>query len=188
MATYEVEQKFHVDADGAIDGALARIGARFGDPVVQSDTYLTHPARDFARTDEALRLRRQGDATRITYKGPKVDTTTKTRLEVELPLPEGDDYAARFEGLLDLLGFGVVAQVRKHRRTALVEWEGATIEISLDDVDRLGRFVELETQADEAGLTDARGRVASLAAALGLTRNERSSYLELLLRRDATPR
>jgi adenylate cyclase class 2 len=181
MVTYEVEQKFHVDANGALDDAFARIAARFGEPVVQSDTYLAHPARDFSRTDEALRLRRQGEATHITYKGPKVDTTTKTRQEVELPLPEGDDYAARFEGLLVLLGFRVVAQVRKHRRIAFVEWDGATVEISLDDVDGLGHFVELETQADEAGLAAARRALASLATELGLTRDERRSYLELLL-------
>ena len=44
------------------------------------------PCRDFAQTDEALRIRTVGDTSFVTYKGPKLDATTKTRRELELPL------------------------------------------------------------------------------------------------------
>jgi len=49
--------------------------------------------------------------------------------------------------LLEALGFRRVAEVRKRRRKAKVSWRGRDIEAALDDVDRVGRFVELEIVA-----------------------------------------
>ena len=59
------------------------LAARFHDPAEQVDRYFAHPCRDFARTDEALRLRRDGDDVAITWKGPRIDAATKTRRESE---------------------------------------------------------------------------------------------------------
>ena len=71
---------------------------------IEVDRYFNHPARDFAETDEALRIRRIGPVNRITYKGPRVDTVTKTRQELELPLVEGEKSAADWITLLEKLG------------------------------------------------------------------------------------
>src|SRR4051812_30732689 len=63
----EIEIKFRV-ADH--EDLVRRLGERGGVPgpeIDQEDLYLAHPARDFGRTDEAFRLRRDGDANRITY-------------------------------------------------------------------------------------------------------------------------
>jgi adenylate cyclase, class 2 len=181
--TYEVEQKFHAGDPHRLERLLQAMGTPPGPAVSQADTYLSHPARDFARTDEALRVRRVGPAGFLTYKGPRVDLTTKTRLELELPLGDGEEAATRFTRLLTLLGFAPVADVRKRRRTARVSWGDRSIEVCLDEVEGLGTFVELETAAEEADLDAARRSVASLAEHLGLTRDERRSYLELLLDR-----
>ncbi len=148
---------------------------------MQSDLYFAHPARDFAQTDEALRIRRVGQHNFVTYKGPKIDQTTKTRREIELDLPAGDRGAADFQSLFEQLGFRTVAEVRKHRRTWLLDWQGHAVEAALDEVDRVGTFVELEITADEGGLDAARAALAALAAELQLTSGERRSYLELLL-------
>ena len=83
---YEVEQKFPVADMRAIREGLAALGAEVAAPQEEVDLYFAHPVRDFAATDEALRLRQKGPQNRITYKGPKIDTTTKTRREIELPL------------------------------------------------------------------------------------------------------
>src|ERR1700688_1176895 len=101
---FEVEQKFRIREPAAW---LANLKARhgLGEPEVQVDRYYAHPARDFAQTDEALRIRRIGQANYVTYKGPKLDTTTKTRRELELPLAPGDAGAAGFAELLEALGF-----------------------------------------------------------------------------------
>jgi predicted adenylyl cyclase CyaB len=82
---------------------------------------------------------------------------------------------------LEALGFRPVAEVRKLRRKAFVAWEGRTVEVSLDAIEGLGTFVELELMASPAEVEPAKARLASLAAKLNLVRSERRSYLELLL-------
>jgi len=83
---YEVELKFPVADLPALERRLAELAGRFYAPVDQVDRYFNHPCRDFAQTDEALRLRHHGDGVAITWKGPRIDAATKTRREIELPL------------------------------------------------------------------------------------------------------
>ncbi len=143
--------------------------------------YFAHPGRDFARTDEALRIRQVGPQCYVTYKGPKVDPTTKTRREIELPLSGTAEAAAQWTALLEALGFKPVREVRKQRLPAHLAWQGADVEIALDDVEGVGTFVEFELTASEEEIEQAKTRILSLAAALDLSRVERRSYLELLL-------
>jgi len=183
MATYEVEQKFPVADLASLEQTLSGLGATVSGTRHEVDRYYAHPARDFATTDEALRIRRVGGSCSITYKGPKVDATTKTRREIELPLSPPEGPAAAWEDLLEALGFTPFAEVRKRRRRAAVPWQGRSILVSLDDVDGVGTFVELELSAEEEGIEPAKASIASLAAVLGLSASERRSYLELLLAR-----
>lgn len=178
---YEVEQKFPIADLADLEADLEAVGATISAPRTEVDLYFAHPARDFARTDEALRLRRKGRSNSITYKGPKIDTTTKTRQEIELPLRPGQESAKAWAGLLDALGFAPVAEVRKSRRKVDIAWQGRRVEGSLDRVERLGDFAELELVVEGAGVESARACLASLAERLGLRRSERRSYLELLL-------
>jgi adenylate cyclase class 2 len=181
----EVEQKFHTDDLAAIERRAADAGASFTKPVVQTDRYYAHPARDFAQTDEALRIRRVGESNFVTYKGPKLDPQTKTRREIELALPPGEAGFSHFATLLEALGFRPVAEVRKQRRVAHLDWQGFGVEIALDDVDGVGRFVELEIAAASTDLDNAKQAVLSLAEQLDLHQSERRSYLELLLEGEA---
>jgi len=178
---YEVEQKFPVEDLAAVVERLAAMGAKLTEPHEEVDRYFAHPARNFAETDEALRLRRKGEKFLITYKGPKIDTTTKTRQELELPLVADQQSLERWTELLERLGFRQVADVRKQRRKTAIAWQGASVEGSLDEVDRVGQFVELELVVDEHQLDTARATIASLAEKLPLGPTERRSYLELLL-------
>lgn len=180
---YEVEQKFAATDLAAIQAKLAALGVDVSGPRTESDVYYAHPLRDFAQTDEALRIRRVGAENRITYKGPRVDATTKTRQEIEIALTPDDAGAAAWAELLEALGFQPVAEVRKSRRKAMVPWQGRRVEVSLDEVDRVGTFIELELTAQGEDLDAARACIASLAEALGLADGERRSYLELLLGR-----
>lgn len=180
---YEVEQKHPVDGFESLAARLALMGARIGPAQEELDLYFAHPVRDFAETDEALRIRRKGDKTLITYKGPKIDTTTKTRRELELSLGDRPETPEQWCELLDVLGFTAVAEVRKTRRRAEVPWQGETVVVTLDDVDHVGTFVELEVEAFEEGVEEAKSRLAALADELGLDGSERRSYLELLLER-----
>ncbi|NLE37723.1 MAG: class IV adenylate cyclase [Pirellulaceae bacterium] len=178
---YEVEIKFPVEDLAAVEAAVAALGAGVSAERVELDLYFNHPARDFARTDEALRLRRTGPLNRITYKGPKVDQTTKTRRELDLPLPDGRETFDAWSSMLAALGFTPVGEVRKQRRKAFVPWQDRTVEVSLDRLDRLGAFVELELVVPPDEFDAARTCLLALADHLGLARSERRSYLSLLL-------
>ena len=173
----EVEQKFRVDDHDAILARLIQIGATSCGEIEQRDTYYAHPARDFAKTDEALRIRSVGDQSCITYKGPKLDAMTKTRREIELSIASGE----QFGDLLTALGFAPVAEVAKQRRIMRIERPPFLVEVALDKINGLGNFVELEVKAESADFDAARAQIAQLATELDLTANERRSYLELLL-------
>lgn len=177
----EVEQKFPVASLGVIRQRLVEWGAQFHEPVDQADTYFSHPVRNFAQTDEALRLRRVGDTNCLTYKGPKLDAETKTRRELELTLPLGPAAFEQWAELLMALGFGVVATVRKRRESASLDWKGMRVEIALDTVAGVGPFAELEIATDDAKQAAAKLCLASLAKELGLAESERRSYLEMQL-------
>jgi adenylate cyclase class 2 len=178
---YEVEMKFPVPELAAIEGRLAELGAAISAAQTEIDVYFAHPARDFARTDEALRVRRKGRANFLTYKGPKVDAVTKTRHEIDLPLPPEEETAQQWMRLLEALGFTIAGEVRKSRRKAHVAWQGRRVEVSLDEVEHLGTFVELELVVDSADAEAAKTCIASLAGQLKLAASERRSYLELVL-------
>ncbi|MCA9167353.1 MAG: class IV adenylate cyclase, partial [Planctomycetales bacterium] len=157
---------------------LEPLGVTLPEAIDQIDRYFAHPARDFLQTDEALRLRSVGDQEYLTYKGARIDSTTKTRRELELelsPAVSGD-----IQTLLDLLGFKPLMTVHKQRRQASFEWKGYPIEICVDEIDQIGRFVELETTSDLEHLERAKESLESLAEHLELDRQERRSYLELM--------
>ena len=193
---YEVELKFPLPPGAAAERTLAKLadlGATFGDPVTQADTYYAHPVRDFAATDEALRVRvvTGPDGVprgRLTYKGPKLDAATKTREEFEPPLADGPEPVAALSAAFDRLGFRPVLTVTKTRRTARFKIGGGrTCEAAHDQVEGLGQFLELETTADSVTLSAAREALLTLAADLALGDGERRGYLEMLLELSDTP-
>ena len=177
----EIEQKY-ADADfPGLERLLAAWGARPGPAEDEADHYFNAPDRDFARTDEAFRLRRVGASSRLTYKGPKRPAAVKVRTEIEVPLADGDGPAGDMARLLVHLGYRPVAVVRKHRRTFHLDRGGFALAVCLDEVEGLGRFAEVEVLAPEERAEAARGVLAEAAEALGLSRVERRSYLGLLL-------
>src|SRR3954468_18985093 len=97
---YEVEQKHRVTDEAALMARLRESGGHLETSIEQSDQYFAHPCRDFAKTDEALRIRKVEAKAFVTYKGPKLDTTTKTRREIELPLDTADRDGLQFASLL----------------------------------------------------------------------------------------
>jgi adenylate cyclase, class 2 len=177
---WEVEQKFPVSDLPATTAKLAAVGATFEDPICQIDRYFNHPSREFAQTDEALRLRQVGDRNFITYKGPKVDPLTKTRRELELPLPIGQEIPEQYLQLFQALGFRPSGTVEKIRRPGQLVWQGHKVEIALDDVKSVGSFLELEITANDEGLPLAKSALQALCEHLGVGPSLRQSYLEML--------
>lgn len=177
----EVELKFRV-ADVAETRRMAEeLGGKAGSAIEQADIYYAHPTRDFAQTDEALRVRIVGETACVTYKGPLLDSETKSRQETEIWFSGGAVDGRRFGGLLAKLGFREVREVRKKREAWHLDWEGQEVELVLDLVEGLGPFVELETSASSATFADAKAKLMSLAKRLRLQDSERRSYLAMLM-------
>ena len=189
---YEVEIKVPADVD-AVRRRLRDAGGERIDARSQRDVYYDAPHREFAETDEALRLRYESrlaegldsepaeePTTKLTYKGPLLDADSKTRAEHETAVANGD--AA--EGVLTGLGFEPAATVRKRREF----WTLEGFTVTLDVVDDVGEFVEIEREVDEEEAIDAaRDRAVTVLDRIGLDAADqvRTSYLGLLLASEA---
>jgi adenylate cyclase class 2 len=185
---YEVELKVRGDHD-RVRERLDEVGATALGTVTQEDTYFDAPDREFARTDEALRVRRERrpDGDRrvfLTYKGPLVDDQSKTREEAETRV---DDETA-IRAVLDGLGYEAAATVRKERARYAID----DCIVTLDTVDGLGEFVEVEVESNGAietpgdpaeAIPALREAAVAVMDRLGLDPDEqiRTSYLGLLL-------
>lgn len=165
----EVEVKARAPED--IIERIAALGARLKVVENHHDLYFNSPIRDFKKSDEALRIRIKEDGARLTYKGPKLDLSTKSRRELTVKI---DDHQ-QMEEILLTLGYVLSAQVKKRR--SKYTYQGTVL--ALDEVVGLGRFIEVE--AEGAGDYEwEREKVLAIMGRLGLTESIRSSYLELL--------
>ncbi|MBB01501.1 class IV adenylate cyclase [bacterium] len=179
---FEVEVKYPLPDEAAFRKQLEMLGAHFVESIRQEDDYLSHPSRDFAKTDEAFRIRCVGPQNRITFKGPLLDQETKSREEFEVLFAEGDAALADMRTVFSRLGFDCVYQVAKQRDVFELKRPEREYEIVIDRVDNLGVYVELECVADESDRDAAREDILALAKSLELGPTvERRSYLRLLL-------
>ena len=179
MLEVEVKYRF-ADWDG-LRAKLAGMGAKLAESRIDTDAYFNAPDRDFAKTDEAVRIRQIGETNCITYKGPKTDTATKTRTEIELTVEPGAEGAETAKRLLTALGYRPVAVGSKNRDVYQLTRAGFALEVCLDDAGAIGKFVELEILAEPEQFEAAKAVVLQTAADFGLTEVERRSYLAMHL-------
>lgn len=174
----EVEVKAKINSFKEIEDELEKIGATKTKKEFQEDIYFNSPVVDFAKTDEALRIRttKENDNTNIfiTYKGPKIDSASKTRKEIEM----GIDDAGKCSEIFEEIGFKKVRTVRKNRQYYQYE----NFEISLDDIEGLDPYMEIEIGLEDGeDYSNAQDKIFELFERLGITDGfERTSYLELL--------
>jgi len=188
---YEVELKFRLADSSTLHDHLGRAGFVLVSEATNEDTYYNHPCRDFKESGEALRVRRENGVPSVTYKGTKSASTgsavhVKAREELEWRLDPGDEDGRRMETLLERLGFQRVATVSKKRQTYRSEITSQPMLVTIDDVDGLGWFAEIETVLQEEDpsadqIEQARDRVRRLAGQLGLDQDEPRSYLRMHL-------
>jgi homotetrameric cytidine deaminase len=141
------------DPAATLERALAA-GARDQGVLVQRDTYFETP-----RGRLKLREEEPGEAHLIAYARAD-EAKARTSAYRISPAPEPAALRAALEAAL-----GVTQVVEKRRR--LLMWE--TVRIHLDDVEGLGRFVELEAVAgDESDLAREHEQVRMLREILGI--------------------
>ena len=69
----EIEAKIKIDSTEEVEKRLKSAGAVFLGTQKQNDSYYNAPHRDFAVTDEALRIRVTGDKTELGVGGGRHD-------------------------------------------------------------------------------------------------------------------
>jgi len=145
----EIEAKFRVDDFGMTRARLERCDAQRVGQVLESDRILDTPERKLLAEDRALRLRTRAplDGDRVvpatlTYKGPRAAAVAKIREEIETTVGDVTATAA----LLERLGLREVIVYEKRRES----WKIGACTVCLDELPRLGRFVEVEGPSLEA--------------------------------------
>jgi adenylate cyclase class 2 len=176
----EIEGKYRVDQVDMFLDRLQQLSPIEKTMEEHEDHYLRHPCRDFRITDEALRMRCVNQRWHVTYKGPRSEGALKIRPEIEFPLAEGTQ--EDLQRVWQALGFEPVAVVRKTRRVFSLEGFHQGMHVTVDQVESLGSFAELECVVhDETALREAERAIESLAIALQLGFVEKRSYLSMLL-------
>jgi len=170
----EVELKVKIPSLEPVREQLARNHARSSGKVHEHDIYYNAPHRDFAQTDEAVRVRYTDDHAVVTYKGPKIKKFgLKAREELNFAVESGET----FETMLDRLGFFRTREVNKWRE--MYRLGDATV--SLDTVEGLGTFAEIEVMTGNVS-DNPTDRIAKIAKEIGVEGEPiLESYLELLL-------
>ena len=174
----EVEVKAKIENFIDMKKKLENLGAIKSKKEFQEDIYFNSPIVDFANTDEALRIRttKENDDKNIfiTYKGPKIDSKSKTREEIEIAIEDSEKCSKIFQHL----GFTKVRSVKKNRQY----YNYKNFEISLDDVEGLDPYMEIEIALDDGSdYIQAQEKIFKLFSELGIEEGfERTSYLELL--------
>lgn len=170
----EVELKVKVPSLEPVRRHLLENGAECSGRIHEHDIYYNAPHRDFGKTDEAVRVRYTNGHAVVTYKGAKIKTFgLKAREELNTAVESGEI----FETMLDRLGFTRTTEVNKWREN--FRYAGAAV--SLDEVDELGTFVEIEIIAEDEH-SPAAFLIERIAQEIGVSGEPiLASYLELLL-------
>lgn len=166
----EVEVKAKINQE-KVPEKLLTAGAIPAGEEKQVDTYFNHPCFDFRSKDEALRIRQVDDKIYLTFKGPRIDSETKTRSEIQVEV-KGEIFV-----LLKALGFFPLQQVVKKRE--FYHWQG--LKVSFDKVEGLGNFLEIEGQSRED-----KDKIFHLLDKLDIKAESliKKSYLELIMEKD----
>ena len=190
----EVEIKVRISNHDLIRKKFEENNGIYKISLLHEDTYFNMPKglRDFKKTDEALRLRKsvefnKNDETKkqvinhfITYKGKKMDLSTKTRKELDIKIEDIENMKL----LLEELGFQEIFTVKKERELYEFEFKNYYIEALIDYLPILDQhFLEVEFLLDSPkNLKDSTVVLFDFLSLFGIKKEEsiRKSYLELI--------
>jgi len=163
MREIEVKARLRDEADFLV--AASKLGIEFGQAMTQADrTFLS----DTPYGDPAwniFRLRRQDDKTLFTLKFHASDRSRDNH-EYETEVKDGD----QIQKILERLGYKQDVYINKSRRITHYK----DLELCLDEVERLGAFVEVEKlAADDADVDQIQDELWSLLKSCGVAEEDR---------------
>lgn len=160
----EVEQKFRISDPAIIRNSIRSLGGRLRYKGGEKNTLYDYGNR-LRHKSSILRLRQMNGQGILTFKGPRLKSRFKKRLEVELLVK-----APKMRSLLRRLGFREIARYQKYREEYTVS---SKAHITLDQLQGKGWFVEIEAPADQ---------IMKIASKLRLGKRDREnrSYLAIV--------
>lgn len=182
----EVEVKLKIHNRGLLLTKLTELGFRSGRLLRETDVYFRAAHHDFAKLDEALRVRETEDlktgakTAQLNFKGPKLDACSMTRRELETMVEDGRTVRT----ILEQIGFIPVIPVEKTRQY----FHRGRMTACVDQVNGLGDFLELEILTEsEEGHREALREMEAVLRQTGYSMADttRVSYLSQLLNRTA---
>jgi len=192
---YETEIKIKLRDDSETRKKLLQMGAQFKYFMHNSDKYYNFlsAGKDFAKTDEALRLRstilmdplskqKIEEKHDLTYKGPKLNTSVKTRIEYESEVQNAD----MIHKIIGALGFDLVIEIPKEREVFEIMFDTTHYTVLIDKIEGLsGYYLEAEIMVpEEKAIPEAKQKLVHFVSKLGYTETDsiRESYLELVMK------
>lgn len=196
---FETEIKIKLRSDTETRKQLLQMGAQFKYFMHNSDKYYNFISggKDFAKTDEALRLRstilmdpitkqKIEEKHDLTYKGPKLKTSVKSRIEYESEVQNAD----MIDKIISALGFNLVIEIPKEREVFEIKYENTIYTVLIDKIEGLsGFYLEAELMvAEEKAICEAKQKLVNLVSKIGYTERDsiRESYLELVMKKKVT--
>ncbi len=137
----EIEIKIKVDCNEIqnIENDLKKLNAKFSGEKEELDLYLNHPCKDMKENDEAIRIRYVNNKPEtITYKSKRGNKDNPIKSREEITVETKEDPMPLFAKL----GFSIGVKVKKRRKY----YDFGNVEVSLDFVDNLGCFIEIESK------------------------------------------
>ncbi|MBE6485453.1 MAG: class IV adenylate cyclase [Methanosphaera stadtmanae] len=174
----EIEIKAKITNPKIAFEKIQEIGGVYSHTEIQRDIYFNGENKDFKKTDEALRIREIPDGDDfiniLTFKGPKLDSKTKTRKEIEVTINDKDNMTE----ILINLGYKPSAIVNKVRR--IFKYDKYTI--TVDKLNELGYFIEIEyVTKNSEDIEVIQDKIFEIFNQMDITEGfEKKSYLELL--------
>lgn len=161
----EIELKFQVDNFDKIKSILESKNEELSEEFHQSDTIYVSDLNDTESKEGSLwlRVRKVNDKVEMNLKRQSSKKMESEEIEFEV---SDYDLANRF---LKTLGYKEWVQVIKKRRYSKYE----NVNICMDEVERLGYFIELELLIDESDDKDYESILLDYAKILGIDTNKR---------------
>lgn len=177
----EVEVKIVLESEELLLEKLEALGFETGYLIQEDDLYFNSSFFDLRKQDMALRIRSSENLTLgtsesfLTYKGPKLDTISMTRKELEMTVESG----TIGKEILTSIGYDLVYPVKKLRQYYYKDELTACV----DKVEGLGTFLELEMLvSEEEKREQALETIIQFLGKIGYKKENiiRTSYLSML--------
>lgn len=160
----EIELKFRVNDYDKLMDKLKSLGCEIGELIEQSDSVYVGDLNHVESVKDSIWLRVRKENDRVELNVKKQSAKIQESKEVEF----GVDSYEKANEFLEVLGYKKWVTVNKRRRYS----KYLDYNLCIDEVERLGSFIEVELLVSEDDKKDYLEDIKSVAETLGLDKND----------------